>query len=698
MLTAVLVPGCTAGTADAAPYDKAWSATGAGAHRSSPVAGTLSVGPVVVHADMGGWLRAFRPDGSLAWRAPVDPRPGTRTAVESSPAIGELTGDPGNEVVVGAGAIHPPFLRQDGGVVAYRGDGSVAWRWRSPDRWGPESSPRPDGVSDGIYSSPSIADVDGDGRNDVVFGGWDHNIWALRGSDGSVIPGFPFENTDTVFSSPALHDVDRDGAAEIFIGGDQTYNPNGPGSYDGGVLRSLSVKGGRVVQNWRVNVRDIVASSPAIGDVNRDGRLEAVFAAGESVRPADYPSVWAVHLDDGSVLPGWPVRTRGRMFASAALGDVVPGDGGAPEVVVGDVAGFVTAFRGNGSRAWEVDPGEGDDRFYTSPSIADLDGDGDQDVAIGYAFGGALLLSGHDGRLLRRVGPGVGAVGAVPLVTDFGGTTGRRLVVSGFDPRVPDFSKGEVAAFELPPTSAPAAWPMWRKDPRHLGGGLPPTPVAVPGSAIAAHYAALGGPRGFLGAPLTGERPTPTKPGAYTHYQGGSIYWSPVTGAHEVHGRIRDRWAALGWENGLLGFPETDERRLRDGAYSRFQGGHVYWSPRTDAHEVHGEIFRAWARLGHENSRLGYPTTDERRTPNRPGAYNHFERGSIYWSPATGASAVEGAIREAWARAGWEASCLGFPTSGERATVVGGVAGRVSDFERGTVTWTPAGGAVVRCR
>jgi hypothetical protein len=62
---------------------------------------------------------------------------------------------------------------------------------------------------------------------------------------------------------------------------------------------------------------------------------------------------------------------------------------------------------------------------------------------------------------------------------------------------------------------------------------------------------------------------------------GGSIYWTPWTGAHEVHGRIREHWGALGWEWGWLGFPITDEYE-HDGtpfgmagwvAESEFEGG-----------------------------------------------------------------------------------------------------------------------------
>jgi uncharacterized protein with LGFP repeats len=79
---------------------------------------------------------------------------------------------------------------------------------------------------------------------------------------------------------------------------------------------------------------------------------------------------------------------------------------------------------------------------------------------------------------------------------------------------------------------------------------------------------------------LTDETTTPDGIGRFNHFQGGSIYWTPATGAHEVHGAIRDRWASLGWERSRLGYPTSDELVWAGtGRVSRFQGGSIYWSP-----------------------------------------------------------------------------------------------------------------------
>jgi len=104
---------------------------------------------------------------------------------------------------------------------------------------------------------------------------------------------------------------------------------------------------------------------------------------------------------------------------------------------------------------------------------------------------------------------------------------------------------------------------------------------------IAARYDSLGGGTGWLGLPITDETGTPDGRGRYNHFEGGSIYWTVTTGAFEVHGALRDKWASLGWERSFLGYPITDETDTPGGRFNRFEGGSVYWTPAAGPFELH---------------------------------------------------------------------------------------------------------------
>jgi hypothetical protein len=205
----------------------------------------------------------------------------------------------------------------------------------------------------------------------------------------------------------------------------------------------------------------------------------------------------------------------------------------------------------------------------------------------------------------------------------------------------------------------------------------------APGGAIGAYWSSIGGPSSFLGNCRTNE--LAVAGGVVQHFDGGSVYWSSATGAREVHGAIRATHNALGAASGWLRLPTTHELRTprKPGAFNHFQGGSVYWSPSTGAHAVRGAIRDRWASMGWEDSYLGFPLRSELPTPSKPGAYSHFQGGSIYWSPSTGAQPIRGAIRDRWASIGWENSSLGFPVSGEYP-IPGGMR---TDFQGGAIDW-----------
>jgi hypothetical protein len=221
--------------------------------------------------------------------------------------------------------------------------------------------------------------------------------------------------------------------------------------------------------------------------------------------------------------------------------------------------------------------------------------------------------------------------------------------------------------------------------------------------AILARYQALGGPSGVLGFPTTDEQPT--GPGRVSHFTGrgagAAVYWTLATGAQSVRGAILAHYTALGGPTGVLGFPTTDELGTPEGVgrFNHFTGNgagaSVYWTPATGAWSVRGAIRAHWAALGWETGPLGYPTIDELGTPDGAGRFNHFTGNdrtgaSIYWTPATGAWSIHGAIRAAWAAQGWETGPLGYPTTDEYAVPDG----RRNDLTGGSLTYSYATGRV----
>lgn len=131
---------------------------------------------------------------------------------------------------------------------------------------------------------------------------------------------------------------------------------------------------------------------------------------------------------------------------------------------------------------------------------------------------------------------------------------------------------------------------------------------------------------------------------------------------------IDDKYAQLGGNGNFLGNAATDEQVCPDniGHYRHYSGGSIYWHPDIGAFEVHGSIRKKWEKFGWEKSSQGYPVTDETKTPDGKGRFNHFQNGSIYWHPNIGAFGILGRIRETWAKYRWEKGFLGYPVSDQK--------------------------------
>ncbi|MCE3244113.1 MAG: hypothetical protein K0S72_236, partial [Arthrobacter sp.] len=154
--------------------------------------------------------------------------------------------------------------------------------------------------------------------------------------------------------------------------------------------------------------------------------------------------------------------------------------------------------------------------------------------------------------------------------------------------------------------------------------------------AIGSRYSATGAHRGVLGYPTSNEACGQTGGGCVQSFQKGNIYWSPATGARITNGAIGSRYSATGAHRGVLGYPTSNEAcgQIGSGCLQRFQKGSIYWSPTTGAWSANGAIGARYNAAGAMRSSLGYPTSNEKCIPGQ--CIQTFQRGYIGWTATAG--------------------------------------------------------------
>ncbi len=289
------------------------------------------------------------------------------------------------------------------------------------------------------HSSPVAADLDGNGRKEIIVGAYDGMLYVLSYVNGrwvkvwerqtavdinTVLPPAEQQATGRVDAPPAVGDIDNDGQMEIVaVTGGRPNSVTPEVNRNGGiVVYELDSASGNTWQfslkpGWPFvmpddmgagdggrqpdGVRDGISAAPTLGDIDGDDDLEIITMAFDR-------RIRAFH-HDGSVVDGWPIqRESGDIIlrggeSSAAIADI-DGDG-LNEVIIG-----------TNSPPWNGDDGSGpfppqyDTPDYTlatlwaingdstlvpgfpvitegivksSPAVGDIDGDGDLEIVVG---------------------------------------------------------------------------------------------------------------------------------------------------------------------------------------------------------------------------------------------------------------------------------------------------------------------------
>ena len=155
---------------------------------------------------------------------------------------------------------------------------------------------------------------------------------------------------------------------------------------------------------------------------------------------------------------------------------------------------------------------------------------------------------------------------------------------------------------------------------------------------------------------------------------------------------INMAWRAAGGANGPLGAKKGGQYPIGgDGIVQDFVGGKVFFSPATGANAVESNILPKYESLGGPvSSDLGFPIANETDggigPASRISTFSAADKPVIFWTADHGAFVVRGAMKAAWDKLKGATGKLGAPV-GDQA-VDGDVVSQ--KFTGGKVSWNRA--------
>lgn len=382
-----------------------------------------------------------------------------------------------DSVVVGSGDNH--ILRIDGkGAVVFKYD-----------------------MGDGVGALPACADVDGDGKAEIVAGTVRGHVVALTG-EGKLKWSYEVRHPFQDFANVVLSQHPGGGCDVLIHGRD-------------GWLTCLTGKGSH---RWSFRIAEPGhISAPAVADLNGDGQPEYVcgidaqrvialtsdghllweFAgpdefgrevavvadADRNGKPEAYilkagatSAVFCLDGPTGQLL--WTVPIASKCYCALSVTDI-NGDG-YDEILAGTKYGNVLAFSRNGQSLWQRTVGG--NGIFSSPAVADIDGDGRLEIVVG------VRGAGTDGNSLYVLDTRGDLLGAYPQ----NGEANSAEVIADLDHdgllEVVSCSSNTVFAYRFGnPTKAGAVlWPCYRANAALTGCQLPLRAGKVPTAKAAA--------------------------------------------------------------------------------------------------------------------------------------------------------------------------------------------------------------------
>jgi len=348
----------------------------------------------------GGYVARIDGEGKPVFEIEFGPAGSSGGLFDAS--VVDIDGDGTEELIVG---------HNGGYVFALNGrDGSTIWQHAL-------------GHEIGGWRGANTADLDGDGRPEIIVPARDGCVRCLN-ADGTLRWRSQVEACR--LGTPSVGDLDRDGHPEIVYGSATRH------------LIALRADG-RLMWDAQAGPLHLGRTKPIIADLDGDGAAE-VYAAGSNIGP----ETGLVSVQGTNGATRWYGRTRHKAYMARTL---IPVDGDTLGVLIGDKANSLVAYAADGHRLWQTQVrGHG---VWTAPSVADVDGDGRQEIIVSVRDtsekGEAWHVLDVHGRLLGSFKlPGGSGFGA-PLVADIDGDGVLEIVLASRSGELTAFTFGGAA-------------------------------------------------------------------------------------------------------------------------------------------------------------------------------------------------------------------------------------------------------------
>jgi outer membrane protein assembly factor BamB len=286
-------------------------------------------------------------------------------------------------------------------------------------------------VDKDIESFPTVADLDLDGKNEIIFGASDN---FLRCLDANGKLKWKFETRSWIVRGVAVGNLIGDAKPEIVFG-----------SMDSN-LYCLDHTGKKL---WNYEAEDWVASSPVIADVDVNGANDVLFSS-------DDGNVYCVNRYGKEKWKSNYASPEARVQPYLAVGDI-DGDRRS-ETVLATKNGELKIYDFNGKQILESSYGA----IHGAPLLADINNDGQQEIIFGTQDG---YLRGITQTGSQRFAVKMGGVFvSTPTIGDFDGD-GKWEIYAANAMQNAGFLQG----FEMNTVGGRAMWATLKGDPYRTG-------------------------------------------------------------------------------------------------------------------------------------------------------------------------------------------------------------------------------------